>query len=202
MAVGTRVGLTGGIGSGKSTVASFLAKQGACVIDADALSRATTAAGGSALPAIKQAFGPALIGPDGALDRARMRDLAFKDATARKTLEAIVHPLVGAAIQQATLEAQARSVACIVYDIPLLVESAHWRHKLDTVLVVDCDEETQIARVRARNGLSEDAVRAVIAAQATRLFRLQGADHVICNDGLSLLQLEALTQQISGEFGL
>ncbi len=199
---GLRVGLTGGIGSGKSTVAAFLGKLGAFVIDADAISRSTTATGGAAIASIAEAFGQSVIGPDGALDRVRMREIAFKDPGARKRLEAIIHPLVGDAIAKATQQADEESTPCVVYDIPLLIESAHWRQRLETVLVVDCAENTQITRVCERNGLSSEEVRAVIAAQASRITRLCGADHVICNDGLTLLQLEGLVYQMRGQFGL
>jgi dephospho-CoA kinase len=196
------IGLTGGIGSGKSTVAALLKKHGAHLIDADALSRATTAQGGAAMPAILQAFGAAVIAADGGLNRAAMRDRIFTDHDARRQLEAIIHPLVGAAIRNAAEAAQSAGVACLVYDIPLLVESHHWRQRLDSILVVDCSESTQIRRVRQRNGLSDDEVRAIIAAQATRRKRLSAADHVLCNDAITLPELEALVQQISRQFGL
>jgi dephospho-CoA kinase len=196
------IGLTGGIGSGKSTVAALLKKHGAHLIDADALSRATTAQGGAAMPAILQAFGAAVIAADGGLDRAAMRDRIFTAHDARRQLEAIIHPLVGAAIRSAAEAAQSAGVACLVYDIPLLVESHHWRQRLDSILVVDCSESTQIRRVRQRNGLSDDEVRAIIAAQATRRKRLSAADHVLCNDAITLPELEALVQQISRQFGL
>ncbi len=202
MSKGVRVGLTGGMGSGKSTVARFLTQRGACLIDADAISRTTTSSGGAAIPELALAFGREVIGSDGALDRAKMREIAFKDPNARKRLEAIVHPLVRASIEQATLEADAISAPCVVYDIPLLTESGHWRQTLENIIVVDCTEGTQIERVRQRNGLSEAEVRAILAAQALRTNRLKGADHVIFNDGITLRQLEALTQQISVQFGL
>jgi dephospho-CoA kinase len=196
------IGLTGGIGSGKSTVATFLEKCGAHLIDADALSKATTSPGGGAMPAIAQAFGRAVIAADGGLDRAAMRERIFTDHAARRQLEAIIHPLVGAAIRSAAEAAQSAGVACLVYDIPLLVESHHWRQRLDSILVVDCSESTQIRRVRQRNGLSDDEVRAIIAAQASRRKRLSAADHVLCNDAITLPELEALVQQISRQFGL
>lgn len=202
MPKGLRVGLTGGMGSGKSTVARFLTRRGAYLIDADAISRRTTASGGAAIPGLVQVFGQQVIGSDGALDRVKMRDIAFKDPDARKRLEAIVHPLVKASMEQATREADALSAPCVVYDIPLLIESTHWRQSLNTVVVVDCTEDTQIDRVCQRNGLSVTEVRAVLAAQAKRSLRLQGADHVIFNDGITLMELEALTQQISVQFGL
>lgn len=202
MSKGIRVGLTGGMGSGKSTVAAFLEKLGAVVVDADALSRATTAPGGAAIAEIVRVFGSDFLTIDGALDRAKMRKIAFKTPETRRILESIIHPLVGAAIRQATREADARSTACVVYDIPLLIESAHWRNGMETILVIDCKEQTQIQRVRTRNGLTEDHVRAILAAQATRMTRLRGADHVICNEGIPLPQLEALTRQLSKQFGL
>ena len=202
MSKGVRVGLTGGMGSGKSTVARFLTQRGAYLIDADAISRSTTSTGGAAIPELTQAFGPQVIGHDGALDRVKMRELAFQNPDARKCLEAIVHPLVKALIEQEALRANANSAPCVVYDIPLLMESSHWRQSLDTIVVVDCTENTQIDRVRRRNGLSETEVRAVLAAQAMRTKRLKGADFVIFNDGITLSQLETLTQQISVQFGL
>lgn len=202
MSKGIRVGLTGGMGSGKSTVAAFLEKLGAVVVDADALSRATTAPGGAAIPEIVRVFGSDFLTADGALDRVKMREFAFKTPETRRTLESIIHPLVGTAIRQATQEADARSAPCVVYDIPLLIESAHWRNGMETILVIDCTEQTQIQRVRARNGIAESDVCAILAAQATRMTRLRGADHVICNEGIPLPQLEALTRQLSRQFGL
>jgi len=198
----TRLGLTGGIGSGKSTVAAMLAERGAAVIDADAISRQTTAAGGNAVEAIARTFGPEFITTAGALDRERMRALAFSDPTARRRLEQIVHPLVGLETRrqaQAAIDAGRR---CIVFDIPLLVESAHWRARLDQVLVLDCRPETQIERVMQRSGLSRGEVESVLANQASRSVRLRAADHVICNDGLSLPELARLVQQLAVRFGL
>ena len=197
-----RVGLTGGIGSGKSTVLQMLAQLGAAVIDADAISRATTATGGAAIAAISERFGAGFITPDGALDRTRMREHAYADPLARKHLEDIIHPLVGqesARQVQAALEAK---VPCIVFDIPLLVESGRWRAQVDRVLVVDCSPETQVARVVARDGLDAEAVRAIMAAQAPRALRLAAADIVICNEGLSLEQLRDNVVQAASSFGL
>ena len=197
-----RVGLTGGIGSGKSTVLAMLAQLGAAVIDADAISRSTTAAQGAAIDAIARHFGPEFITPDGALDRERMRERAYADPDARRQLEGIIHPLVGqesARQVQAALDAGAR---CIVFDIPLLVESGRWRAQVDRVLVVDCSAETQVERVVARSGLTPDAVRAIIAAQATRRQRLAAADIVICNEGLTLDQLRDNVVQVARRFGL
>lgn len=197
-----RLGLTGGIGSGKSTVAALLASLGATLVDADALARATTASDGAAIPEIISTFGPAMLTNDGALDREKMRQLAFANPSARAQLEAIVHPLVGQAIGQATQAAAAAGATCIVYDIPLLVESAHWRRSLPRVLVVDCRPETQIQRVMARNGLSEAEVARIIAAQAPRIQRLRAADAVVFNDGISLAELAVQVRQIGQQFGL
>lgn len=185
-----RIGLTGGIGSGKSTVAAILAREGAHLVDTDAIARALTAPLGAALPAIVEAFGPEVIGPDGALDRARMRALAFADPAHKGRLEAVLHPLIGAEAQRIAAEGGHRAV--IVFDVPLLAESRHWRARVDRVLVVDCSEPTQVARVVARSGWTADAVRAVIAQQALRPARRAIADAVIYNDGgLTLEQLDA-----------
>ena len=197
-----KLGLTGGIGSGKSTVAAMLVAHGAALIDADANARSVTAAGGAAIAAIRASFGDAMITADGALDRTRMREMAFGDPTARLRLEAIVHPLVGQ-VGQAQLDA-ARTAGhrCVVYDIPLLVESGRWRSQLDAILVVDCLPETQIARVMARSGLQAAAAEAIITAQATRAQRLAAADAVIYNEGISLTQLQAEVAAVARGFGL
>lgn len=197
-----RIGLTGGIGSGKSTVLAMLQQHGAAAIDADAISRATTAAGGAALPAIAQRFGPEFIGADGALDRARMRERAYSHPESRKELEQIIHPLVGEEIARQVEAALAAGRRCIVFDIPLLVESGRWRAQLDRVLVVDCEPQTQIARVTARSGLPADEVRAIIAAQAPRALRLAAADLVICNEALTLGDLAHEVEQAAHSFGL
>lgn len=197
-----RVGLTGGIGSGKTTVGGMLARLGAAVMDADAIARAVTAPGGAAIEAIAQAFGPAFITAEGALDRAHMRELAFSDPTARQRLEAIVHPLVGQQTQQQAQQAIDGGAICIVFDIPLLVESGRWRQQLDRVLVVDCSAATQVQRVMARSGLTREAVENIITAQAPRSLRLAAADCVICNDGLSLAGLEAEVTLLAKRFGL
>ncbi|MCX7662425.1 MAG: dephospho-CoA kinase [Tepidimonas fonticaldi] len=178
-----RIGLTGGIGSGKSTVAAMLAALGATVVDADAISRASTAPGGAAIEPIRRAFGDAFITPAGALDRDRMRARVFSDTDAKARLEAIVHPLVRAEIDR-------RIAACtadaIVLDLPLLVESAAWRQRCDRVWVVDCTPQTQIRRVMARNGWPREQVLAVLAQQASRAQRLAAADVVIDNDDVDL----------------
>jgi len=197
-----RLGLTGGIGSGKSTVSAMLVAMGAALVDADANARAVTAAGGEAMAAIRAAFGDQMLTPDGALDRQRMRELAFRDPAAKQRLEAIVHPLVGRRGQEQLQAAQAAGKHCTVFDIPLLVESGRWRAQLDAVLVVDCPETTQIARVMQRSGLDEAGVRAIIAAQAPRRARLAAADAVIYNDGISLTQLQAEVAAFAQGFGL
>jgi dephospho-CoA kinase len=197
-----RVGLTGGIGSGKSTVLAMLADAGAAVIDADAISRATTAAGGSAIPAISQKFGAHFIDAQGALDRALMREHAYRDPLARKQLEEIIHPLVGAESARQVEAAQAAGARCIVFDIPLLVESGRWRSQVDRVLVVDCTPATQVARVVARSALQPAEVEAIIAAQAARAQRLAAADVVIFNEGLTLDELRHEVVQVARRFGL
>lgn len=196
------LGLTGGIGSGKSTVSAMLAGLGAALIDADANSRAVTAAGGAAIAAIRSGFGDALLTPEGALDRVAMRKLVFQDPQAKQRLEAIVHPLVGQLGQQQLQAARAAACPVVLYDIPLLVESGRWRAQLDAVLVVDCLPETQVARVMQRSGLDEAAVRAIMAAQATRAQRLAAADTVIYNEGLSLAQLQVEVNGFAQGFGL
>ena len=197
------VGLTGGIGSGKSTVGARLAERGATMIDADAISRAATAPGGRAIEPIAQAFGPRLIGPDGALDRVAMRDLIYQDAGARARLEAIIHPLVGQETQRQAQAARAAGVLCIVFDVPLLVESgARWRRQVDRVLVVDCRESTQIERVMARNQLPREQVQAILAAQASRAQRRAAADLVLFNDGIDLATLHAHVDTLAHHFGL
>ena len=197
-----RLGLTGGIGSGKSTVAGLLARHGAAVIDADAISRNTTATGGAAIKAIREVFGSELIGPDGALDRERMRALAFSDASARQRLEQIIHPLVGQETQRQAEAATRAGARCIVFDIPLLVESKRWRARLDQVLVVDCRPETQIARVMRRSQLPRPEIERIMNQQADRVKRLQAADHVICNDGDDLAELSSLVAGSARLFGL
>lgn len=197
-----RIGLTGGIGSGKSTVLRMLQALGAAGIDADAISRATTAPGGAAIPRIAQQFGPAFIGPDGGLDRARMRERAYAHPDARRELEEIIHPLVGEEIARQVEAALAAGARCIVFDIPLLVETGRWRAQLDRVLVVDCEPQTQVERVVARSGLAADEVRAIVAAQAPRPLRLAAADIVICNEGLTLEALGYEVEQAGRSFGL
>jgi len=194
-----RLGLTGGIGSGKSTVARLLQAHGAAVIDADAISRGTTQKGGTAMALIERAFGPAFVGTDGALDRQRMREHVFARPEARHTLEAIIHPLVAEEIR---LQAQTCLAACLVFDIPLLVESSHWRHQLDRVLVVDCQVSTQLRRVMQRSGWDTATTEAVIQNQSPRERRLGAADTVLFNDGDNLAQLQHLVAQLAMRLGL
>ncbi|MDD0816332.1 dephospho-CoA kinase [Curvibacter sp. HBC28] len=198
----TQIGLTGGIGSGKSTVAACWAALGAAWIDADAVSRSLTAVGGAALPAIAQAFGPQMLTAEGALDRDAMRAQVFQHPEARTQLEAIVHPLVGQAMQAAVQTARDQGHAVAVLDIPLLVESRRWPAALDVVVVVDCLPETQVQRVMQRSGLDETAVRAIMAAQASRPQRLAAADAVIFNDGCSLDELRLQVADLASHFGL
>ena len=183
-----RVGLTGGIGSGKSTVARLLANRGALVVDTDAIARRLTQPGGAAIPALREAFGDAVIHPDGGLDREQMRQLVFADATARSKLESILHPMIS---DEALREAAAASGApVVVFDVPLLVESGRWRDLVHSIVVVDCSEPTQIARVMRRSGWTAEAVKSVIEAQATREQRRLQADDVLVNDGIDEAELE------------
>jgi dephospho-CoA kinase len=181
-----RIGLTGGIGSGKSTVALRLAALGANLVDTDAIARALTEAGGAAVPAIAAAFGSDYIDAHGALDRQRMRALVFADGQAKVRLEQILHPLIGAETEAIA----ARSTARVqVFDVPLLVESGRWRDRVDRVWVVDCLESTQLDRVVQRSGWSPAAVQAVIDRQASRAQRRAAADAVIYNEGIDLGRL-------------
>jgi dephospho-CoA kinase len=197
-----RLGLTGGIGSGKTTVAALLADQGAGIIDADAISRNATASNGAAIAAIAQEFGADFITTDGSLNRVRMRDVVFQDASAKVRLESIIHPIVGQHVEKLAEEFQAAGKACAVFDIPLLVESGRWRKQLDRVLVVDCLPATQVARVVARNGISAPDVERIIATQVSRLQRLSAADWVLHNDAISLEVLSQKVRQIATRFGL
>ena len=201
-----RLGLTGGIGSGKSTVAQLLVRQGARVIDADAISRAVTASGGSAIAQIAERFGCDAITADRAMNRDVMRQRVFEDPNVKQQLEAIIHPLVGAESARQADAARLAGCALVVFDIPLLVESQIWRQKLDKVLVVDCEKSTQISRVMARESANESWTREVtervIASQATRKQRLVAADLVIFNDGLTLAALAEQVRQICGRITL
>jgi dephospho-CoA kinase len=188
-----RIGLTGGIGSGKSTVALMLREAGATIVDTDAIARELTATGGAAMPALAHIFGPSIIAGDGSLNRERMRELAFADGSIKAKLEAVLHPLIG---RQAQIQAAAAHSGAVVFDVPLLAESSAWRARVDRVLVVDCDEGTQVDRVARRPGWTADAARAVIAQQASRSQRRAMADAVIHNDGISLDTLQSEVQAV------
>ena len=186
-------GLTGGIGSGKSTVATMLVACGALLVDTDAIAHALTAPGGAALPALAQAFGPDIIAADGSMDRNRMRTLAFGDAAARQRLEAILHPMIGNEAQRQAGLAEGRPV---VFDVPLLAASSAWRQRVERLLVVDCQEDTQIQRVMQRSGWTAEQVQRVIAQQTPRAARRAIADAVIFNDRLSLPALQVQVQAL------
>ncbi|AKU10475.1 dephospho-CoA kinase [Azoarcus sp. CIB] len=172
------VGLTGGIGSGKSAAADRFAELGAAIVDTDAIAHALTGPGGQAIPAIRAAFGDAVITPDGALDRKAMRDRAFADPNERRRLEAILHPAIGA---ESARQVSAARAPYVVLVVPLLVESGKYRERCDSLCVVDCPVEVQIARVMTRSHLPEEQVRAIMATQASREQRLAAADEVIDN---------------------
>lgn len=198
-----RIGLTGGIGSGKSTVSAMLSSLGAVVIDADAISRQLTAPGGGALPSIAQTFGSQMIDPHGAMDRQAMRALVFGNPNARQQLEAIIHPLVTQTIRQQAQAAAEAGARVVVLDIPLLVEAGdRWRKEVDKVLVVDCSTETQIARVMQRSGLQREEVQRIIDQQASRAQRAQVADVILLNEGLDMSALQAEVKKVARQFGL
>lgn len=194
-----RLGVTGGIGSGKSTVARRLGELGAHVIDADAAARLVCAPGGRAMPALVAQFGPDCALPDGGLNRDWMRAQTFADPGVRRILETILHPLIGQAMAD---EAANSASTCLVFDIPLLVESPRWRPQLDRVLVVDCDHATQVQRVQARNGWTVQQIERVIEQQADRQQRLAAADWVINNHGQDLLALANQVRVCAQRFGL
>ena len=194
-----RLGLTGGIGSGKSTVANLLVESGATLIDADAISRATTAPGGAAMADIAAQFGSELITQQGALNRNAMRQLVFSNPLARLQLEAIIHPLVSRESDRLAKQALLCGCCLLVFDIPLLVESRRWRQQLQQlqqVLVVDCDEALQISRVMLRSNWTPDAVEKVMAQQASRSQRRAAADMVIYNQDITLAELHEQVRQL------
>ena len=188
------IGLTGGIGSGKSTAAAILAGMGADVVDADEISRQLTAPGGAALPALREAFGRRFIAQDGALDRAAMRALAFSDPAARARLEAILHPLIREETQR-RLAAATGAYALLV--VPLLFESGSWAGRVERVVVVDLDEALQVRRTVGRSRLAESEVRAIMATQWPRWRRLQAADEVLWNGG-GLEELRSQCERLHG----
>lgn len=172
------VGLTGGIGSGKSTVADAFVRLGAALVDTDRIAHELTAAGGAAMPALRAAFGPGILTPDGALDRTAMRQLAFADPAAKATLEGILHPMIR---QLADERCRVADAPYVILAVPLLIESAHWQERCDRVLTVDCPETLQIARVMARSGLSAAEVGKIMQNQASRAER-RAASHDIINN--------------------
>lgn len=183
------VGLTGGIGSGKSAVAALFAELGADVVDTDAIAHELTGRGGAAIGPIREAFGDSVITPEGALDRPAMRRLVFSEPAAKRRLEAILHPMIRGEADLRCVSAQGTYVVLVV---PLLVETGSYRGRVDRILVVDCAEATQVARTMARSGLSEAEVRSIMAVQAGREARLAAADDLIDNDG----GLDALRAQV------
>ena len=185
------IGLTGGIGSGMSTVADLFAARGVPLVDTDLIAHRMTAPGGVAMPLIASEFGSAYVAPNGSLDRTRMRELVFADDTAKARLEAILHPLIRAETER---ERHAAGGAYHIVVVPLLVESGNWASRVARVLVVDCPVETQIARVMQRNGFSREQVLAIIARQATRETRLAAADDIVLNDETATL--ETLAHQV------
>ena len=174
------VGLTGGIGSGKSAAAEEFARLGATVVDTDAIAHELTAKGGAAMPALEKLFGPHVVEPDGSLNRRTMRDLVFTDPEKKRALERLLHPMIR---DESARRIAAAAGPYVVHVVPLLIEAGDYRLRVDRVLVVDCPEQTQLERVRARSGLSEDEVRAIMRTQASRAERLAAADDVIDNGG-------------------
>ena len=174
------VGLTGGIGSGKSAAADEFARLGAAVVDTDEIARELTAVGGAAMPHIRSLFGEAFVAPSGAMDREAMRRRVFADPLARQALERLLHPMIRAESERRIAAATAPYV---VHVVPLLVESGDYRGRVDRVLVVDAPEDLQVQRVGARSGLPPAEVRAIMASQASRERRLAAADDVIDNAG-------------------
>ena len=175
------VGLTGGIGSGKTTVAELFAALGAAVVDTDLIAHEITGPRGAAMPDVEKVFGQSVVRTDGALDRVAMRRLVFSDPSAKARLENILHPMI-----RRESESRCRSAAnspYVLLVVPLLVESVAYRERVARILVVDCDESIQISRVASRSGLSNEEVRAIMATQASRTERLAAADDVIVNDG-------------------
>lgn len=185
------VGLTGGIGSGKSAAADLFAELGAGIVDTDRIAHALTAPGGAAMVAIREAFGDGVLSGDGALNRPAMRALAFESPDARKRLEAILHPMIR---QESERQCLAATAPYVILAVPLLIESGTYRERVQRLCVVDCPEAVQVARVMQRSGLDEPQVRAIMAAQASRAERLAAADDVVDNAG----SLEALRTQVAG----
>ena len=199
----SRIGLTGGIGSGKSTFGALLQKRGAALVDSDQIARQVTGPGGAAIAAIAQRFGPEFVDDTGALDRGRMRELAYSAPDARTALEAIVHPLVSLHSSQQAQAAEDAGTRVIVFDVPLLVESGRWVQRLDKVIVIDCPPAVQIQRVMSRSGLNQSTVEAILAAQSPRNIRRASADIVVHNgDNCTLADLQKMAEQVATQLGL
>ena len=199
----SRIGLTGGIGSGKSTFGALLQKRGAALVDSDQIARQVTGPGGAAIAAIVQRFGPEFVDDTGALDRGRMRELAYSAPDARTALEAIVHPLVSLHSSQQAQAAEDAGTRVIVFDVPLLVESGRWVQRLDAVIVIDCPPALQIQRVMSRSGLNRSTVEAILAAQSPRNIRRASADIVVHNgDNCTLADLHKMAEQVATRLGL
>ena len=199
----SRIGLTGGIGSGKSTFGALLQKRGAALVDSDQIARQVTGPGGAAIAAIAHRFGPEFVDDTGALDRGRMRELAYSTPEARAGLEAIVHPLVSLHSSQQAQAAEDAGTRVIVFDVPLLVESGRWVQRLDTVIVIDCPPALQIQRVMSRSGLNRSTVEAILAAQSPRNIRRASADIVVHNgDNCTLADLHKMAEQVATRLGL
>tara|TARA_A100000171_G_scaffold46855_1_gene52123 strand:+ start:3775 stop:4374 length:600 start_codon:yes stop_codon:yes gene_type:complete len=175
-----KIGLTGGIGSGKTRVANLFQEWGASVIDTDVIAHQLTQPGGLAMPAIRETFGTQMVEADGSMNRAAMREQVFREPQAKQALEAILHPLIAQVTEEQARQAQG---CYLVLVVPLLVETGRWLEKVDRVCVVDCDPETQIKRVQARSGLTIDVIKRIMSAQATRNARLALASDVVLNDG-------------------
>ena len=186
------VGLTGGIGSGKSAVATLFGELGAGIIDTDAISHSLTTAGGDAMPAIESLFGSKYLTTDGALDRTAMRERVFSDPAARRQLESVLHPLIA---QKTLAEANQVSGLYLIFVVPLLVESGRWKDRVDRILAVDCSEQLQIERVMRRNNLPAAQVQAIMATQVSRTQRLAAANDVVVNE-TSLEALRAEVEQL------
>ena len=183
-----KIGLTGGIGSGKTKVADLLASWGASVIDTDQIAHALTAPGGQAIEPLRLQFGPEVLEASGALNRQKMRELVFAEPNRRRELEAILHPLIA---QEVEVQATRAQGLYVVFVVPLLVESGRWLDRVDRVCVVDCDQQTQIQRVQARSGLALETIQQILKAQATREQRLAVADDILVNSAqTSLADLE------------
>jgi dephospho-CoA kinase len=176
------VGLTGGVGSGKSTIGSMLSDLGAALVDADVIAHQLTSAGGAAIEPLRDSFGAEAIAADGSLDRAYMRARVFADVTLRAKLEALLHPVIRATMHDVTARLVSDGAAYVLQVVPLLVEGGRWRDYVDRILLIDCSEATQLARIRARVGIDEVTARQIIAAQATRAERLAAADDVLVNE--------------------